>query len=82
MYTTNLRAYMHGNHGIVFQKLPWANDTASDVRLDGYDIERVVEGLFNSHLDTRLVIVAFVLIVRSPLSLGICIGTRVEFVVE
>ena len=70
---------MHGNYGIVFQKLPWANDTASDVRLDGYD-ERVVEGLFDSHLDARLVVV--VLIVRSFLSLGICIRTSFEFVVE
>ena len=66
---TDLGAHMHGSHGIVFQKLSWANSTTSSVRLDGYDVGRVMKGLFNSHLGTRVVVV--IVVVRSPWSLRI-----------
>ena len=69
---------MHGSHGVVFQKLSWADNTTSGVRLDGYDVERVMKGLFNSHLGTGVVAVA----VCSPLSLRTGIRTGFEFVVE
>jgi hypothetical protein len=50
---------VHGSHCIVFQKLAWTDDAASDVGLDGYDVEWVVKGLFDGHLDNWLILVLF-----------------------
>ena len=55
----HLRFHVHGDHRIVFQKFSWTDDTASDARLDGYDIEWVVKGLFDGHMDARLTFVLF-----------------------
>ena len=81
--TAHLRLDMHGSHGIVFQEFPWTDGAASDVRLDGYNVEWVVKGLFDGHLDARLILVLF-WVVRSfrVLSLGIGIRTGVGSVIE
>ena len=75
---TNPRVYTHGSHGVVFQKLSWANSTTLGVRLDGYDVERVTNGLSNSHPGARVVVVA----VPNPWFLRVGIRTGVELAVE
>ena len=65
MDTADLRLHVHGSRSIGFQKLSWTDNTASDVRLDGYNVAQVVKGLFDGHPDTRLIFVVF-WVVRSP----------------
>jgi len=75
MDAAHLRFHVHGSHGVVFQKLSWTGDTASDIRLDGYNVEGVMKGLFDGHLDTRLIFVVFWVV-------GVTMRTGIELVVE